>query len=216
MLHINTSAQNAVLQLAKMKHGNMVALTDHRHGNIAASRLFVAILLPETLKSRLAGLNVDFPDLKWAAPETMHLTLRFIGQTPQELIEPVRQSLRGVGGKAFRLTVAGLGLFQQRGGGILWAGLQDEPALCELKRRVDDSLRSGAGLDLEDGSFSPHLTLSRLRKPASQELKNLVQTKAAEEFGEFPVTAFTLFRSFLRPTGAIHEPVETYPLAGEH
>jgi 2'-5' RNA ligase len=81
---------------------------------------------------------------------------------------------------------------------------------------VDDSLRSGAGLDLEDGSFSPHLTLSRLRKPASQELKNLVQTKAAEGFGEFPVAAFTLFRSFLRPTGAVHEPVETYPLAGEH
>jgi 2'-5' RNA ligase len=81
---------------------------------------------------------------------------------------------------------------------------------------VDEALRSGAGLDLKDGSFSPHLTLSRLRKPASQELKNLVQTKAAEGFGELPVTAFTLFRSFLRPTGAIHEPVETYPLAGEH
>jgi 2'-5' RNA ligase len=179
-------------------------------------RLFVALPLPEDVKVKLTGLQADFPGLKWATPVTMHLTLRFIGQIPQERIDVIRRSLRDVRADAFCLTVTGLRLFQQRGGGILWAGLQEEPALCELKRRVDDSLHSGAGLDLEDGSFSPHLTLSRLRKPASLELKNLVQTKAAERFGEFPVTAFTLFRSFLRPTGAIHEPVETYPLAGEH
>jgi 2'-5' RNA ligase len=220
MLHINTSAQNAVLQLAKMKHGNMVALTDHRHGNIAASRLFVAIPLPETLKSRLAGLNVDFPDLKWAAPETRHITLRFIGYTPVERVEAVRRALRSVKGEAFTLTAVGLGIFQHRDNSVLWAGIQEEPALPALKLMVDNALRSGAGLDLKDEPFSPHLTLSRVkrmtpvsrRNPALRKLRDIVQSRAAERFGEIPVTGFTLFRSLLRPTGAIHEAVETYPL----
>jgi 2'-5' RNA ligase len=72
-----------------------------------------------------------------------------------------------------------------------------------------------AGLCLKDALFSPHLTLSRLKSAPPPEMKNLVQAKAAERFGEFPVTAFTLFRSLLRPAGAIHEPVENYPLGGE-
>jgi 2'-5' RNA ligase len=87
--------------------------------------------------------------------------------------------------------------------------------LLELKRRVDAALRSGAGMYLEDIRFLPHLTLSRLKKTASGELRSLVQMKAREHFGEFPVTAFTLFQSFLRPSVAIHEPVETYPLTKE-
>jgi 2'-5' RNA ligase len=74
-------------------------------------RLFAAITLPEDLKTGLAGLHADFPGLKWSAPETMHLTLRFIGQTPAERVEAVRRSLRDDRRRAFRLTVAGLGLF---------------------------------------------------------------------------------------------------------
>jgi 2'-5' RNA ligase len=205
-----------------MKHGNMVALTDHRHGNIGASRLFVAITLPETLKSRLAGLHVDFPDLTWDAPETMHLTLRFTGRTPAERVDTVRRSMRDVKGRAFCLIAAGLGLFQRRDRGVLWAGIQEEPALTELRLMVDEALRLGAGLDLEDKPFSPHLTLSRLkhmipkgRRPQGiRELRNIVQTRAAEHFGKIPVTSFTLFRSLLLPTGAVHEAVEIYPLEG--
>jgi 2'-5' RNA ligase len=179
-----------------------------------SSRLFVAITLLDVLKAKLAGLRSDFPNLKWATPETMHLTLRFIGQTPEERVDAVRRSLRDVRRHAFCLTVAGLGLFQRRDDGILWAGVQEESALPELKRLVDDALRSGAGLDLKNETFSPHLTLSRLKKAPSRELKDAVKAKVAECFGEMPVTSFTLFRSLLRPTGAVHEAVETYPMEG--
>jgi 2'-5' RNA ligase len=178
------------------------------------SRLFVAITLPEALKVRLVGLHAEFPHLKWSTPETMHLTLRFIGQTPEKRIEAVRSSLRSVKGEAFILTVIGMGIFTRGDSGVLWAGVQEKPALHALKRMVDDALRSGAGLDLKDGRFSPHLTLSRLKAKPSLELKTAIQSRAAERFGEIPVTAFTLFRSILRPTGAIHESIETYPLGG--
>ena len=176
------------------------------------ARLFVAIPLPDDVKTRLSCLQDCFPGLKWTALANMHLTLRFIGQVPQDRVAIVRQSLQTVRSDAFHLTVVGLGLFKRRDGGILWAGLREEPSLPELKRKVDAALRSGAGLNLEDERFSPHLTLSRLKKSPSRDLKSLVQTKSAVSFGEMPVTAFTLFRSFLRPAGAVHERMETYPL----
>jgi 2'-5' RNA ligase len=197
------------------------ALNGHENpAGVNTSRLFVAITLPDALKARLAQLHAAFPDLKLTTPETMHLTLRFIGRTPVERVETVRSALRSVKAEAFTLTAVGLGIFQRRDNGVLWAGIQDEPALPALKLMVDNALRSGAGLDLKDEPFSPHLTLSRMkrmtpvsrRNPALRKLRDIVQSRAAERFGEIPVTGFTLFRSLLCPTGANHEAVETYPL----
>ena len=68
---------------------------------------------------------------------------------------------------------------------------------------------------MKEESFSPHVTLSRLKNALSPALKKQVQAKAAEQFGEFSVTGFTLFRSILRPSGAIHEPVERYKLTAQ-
>ena len=175
-------------------------------------RLFVALEIPEDVRSSLNSLQSCFPGLKWTPTSNLHLTLRFIGQAPQANIEPVQQSLRRVKGCPFQLIVAGLGLFQRKTGGILWAGVSSEPALLQLKQQVDEALRVSAGLNLKDESFSPHLTLSRLKKPLAATFKTQVQAKAAAQFGNFPVTGFTLFRSFLRPTGATHEAVERYPL----
>jgi 2'-5' RNA ligase len=179
------------------------------------ARLFTALEIPEELTAKLVALKCAFPDAHWTAPANLHVTIRFIGQVPQERVEIVRQSLRAVRSGAFRLSLSGLGLFSCGDGGILWAGVQGTPALRELGRQVDEALRSGPGLDVQDGPFSPHCTLSRIKKPVSEAFRNRVQANAATHFGEFPVAAFTLFRSFLRPSGAVHEPVETYPLSKE-
>jgi len=175
-------------------------------------RLFVALEVPEDVKASLVGLQTCFPGLQWTQAGNLHLTLRFIGLVPQASVAPIQQSLRCVSVCSFRLIVAGLGLFQRKIGGILWAGVNKEAALLQLKQQVDEALRVSAGLNLKDESFAPHLTLSRLKKSLSPALKTLIQAKAAERYGEFPVTGFTLFRSFLRASGAIHESVETYPL----
>jgi 2'-5' RNA ligase len=176
------------------------------------NRLFVAVEMPAAIRNALTGLRYHFPDLKWTPPDNLHLTLRFIGLVPEESTAAVQQALRSVRHGAFRLTVAGLGLFSRKTGGILWAGMYEEPALRKLKRQVDETLCGPAGLSLPDTPFSPHLTLTRLKKPPSPKLKTLVQEKSAERFGEMPVTAFTLFRSYLYRSGAIHEPLERYAL----
>jgi len=176
------------------------------------NRLFVALEIPEDVKASLSGLQSGFPGLKWTAASNLHLTLRFIGLMPQATAEQIQQSLRRVTGTSFRLTVAGLGVFMRKTGGILWAGVSKEAALLQLKQQVDEALCVSAGLSLEEKSFSPHITLSRLKSRVSPLLKTLVQAKIAERFGEFSVTGFSLFRSFLRPSGAMHELVERYPL----
>ena len=183
-----------------------------KHERPQGDRLFVALEIQEDVKSTLIGLQSRFPCLKWTPASNLHLTLRFIGLTPQARVERIQQALRCVQSGSFRLAVAGLGLFQRQTGGVLWAGVSKEPALPQLKRQVDEALRTWAGLSLRDEPFSPHLTLSRLKKPDLPARQAQLQAIAAERFGEFPVTGFTLFRSFLRPSGAIHEPVERYPL----
>jgi 2'-5' RNA ligase len=175
-------------------------------------RLFVALEIPENIKLALSDPQSCFPGLKWTPASNLHLTLRFIGFVPQTHTERIQQSLRLAKCDSFHLAVAGLGLFQRKTGGILWAGVSKEPALLELKQQVDEALRISAGLSLKDDSFTPHLTLSRLKNTPSPALKKQVQEKAAEQFGEFAVAGFTLFRSILRPSGAIHEPAERYKL----
>ncbi|MDR1686584.1 MAG: RNA 2',3'-cyclic phosphodiesterase [Desulfovibrio sp.] len=179
------------------------------------NRLFVAVETPAAIRSVLTELRLHFPGLQWTPPDKLHLTLRFIGLVPEAGTAAVQQALRGIRHGAFRLTVAGLGLFPRRTGGIVWAGIREEPALQKLKRQVDEALCDTAGLRLPDGPFSPHVTLTRLKKPPSSALKTLVREKSVERFGEMPVTAFTLFRSYLYRSGAIHEPLERYALTPE-
>jgi 2'-5' RNA ligase len=186
-----------------------------RNGQQEENRLFVAIEIPEEIKTALTDLQCRFPDLKWTPPASLHLTIRFIGSVSAATMKAVQESLRRIRHGAFRLAVVGLGLFPRRTGGILWVGVHEEPALGQLRRQVDEALCRSADLSLPDAPFSPHLTLSRLKKPASQALRNLVKERIGECFGEFPVTAFTLFRSHLRQSGAIHEAMERYALIPE-
>ena len=177
-----------------------------------ADRLFVALEIPKDIKATLSDLQSSFPGLKWTPASNLHLTLRFIGLVQQPHIEMIQQSLRLVQCDTFHLVVAGLGLFRRKAGGILWAGVRQKTALLELKQQVDSVLRVSASLHLEEEAFTPHLTLCRLKTSVTQAFKAQVQEKAAERFGSFHATGFTLFRSFLRPAGAIHEPVERYPM----
>lgn len=181
-----------------------------------AIRLFVAVEMSAAIRSSLTELRFHFPDLKWTPPDNLHLTLRFIGSVSEASAATVQQALHGIRHGAFRLTVGGLGLFCRKTGGVVWAGVHEEPALRKLKRQVDEALYCSAGLSLPDESFSPHVTLTRLKKAPPPALKTPVREKSGESFGEMPVTSFTLFRSYLHRSGAIHEPVERYALVPEN
>lgn len=178
-------------------------------------RLFTAVELPAAVKTMLLSLQTDIPTLKWAREDTLHLTLRFIGETEQSKLPAIKAALASVQGAGFSLRLNGLGLFERPAQTILWAGLESCPELAALKHGIDAALTSGAGLAPARGRFSPHITLGRLKGPAPAELRRFAHTHATADMAQFTITSFTLFSSVLRPNGAVHFPEEVYPLREE-
>lgn len=178
----------------------------------ATLRLFTAVEPPAAVKSLLLSLRANIPGLKWTRENALHLTLRFIGETPQAKLAAVKTALASIDAPCFSLNFNGLGLFERPHQTILWAGLKECPELAALKRGVDAALAASAGLAPDKGSFSPHITLGRLKGPAPEALRLFVRDHSHKVAAQFTATSFTLFSSVLQPAGAVHSPECIYPL----
>jgi len=134
-------------------------------------RLFVAVHLPTELTDRAAALLPPaLPALKRVRPELMHLTLAFLGWTPDERLDAVTAAARAAvaGHRAFDLTLSGAGRFPPSGRPrVVWLGIgEGAPALAALADSVTAQLRERQ-LTFDDRPFAPHLTLARVRDEAS-------------------------------------------------
>lgn len=186
-------------------------------------RLFVAIELEEaalgalgTLQSELRRRGLD--GLRWVRPEGIHLTLKFLGETPADRVPAIRQALAGAvkGMPAHTVSLGGLGTFGgRRNPRVVWVDLRgDLETLGELQQRVERALEA-AGFPREGRSFSAHLTLARVRPETARELSEAVAL-AVEAVrtpdGEIPVREVSLMRSRLGPGGAAYERLAAFPL----
>jgi len=179
-------------------------------------RLFVAVDLPSELRSEVEGLMGQVHNARWANPAQLHITLRFMGDTPDDALPSIRQQLGRVKQECFRLQLRGLGVFPEGVSGkprkppkVLWIGIEPTAQLLNLKRSIDAEL--GAGLAQKP--FSPHLTLARFPRPPDDTLSTFLADRQRYRSPRWPVTSFHLYRSTLRPEGAVHAMVATYPLA---
>lgn len=134
-------------------------------------RLFIAVPLPQELTGRAAALlPAALPALKRVRPELMHLTLAFLGWTPDEQLDTVVDAARAAaaGHRAFDLSFAGAGRFPASGRPrVVWLGIgEGKDPLADLAAGVTAELRRRE-LKFDDRPFSPHLTLARLRADAS-------------------------------------------------
>jgi RNA 2',3'-cyclic 3'-phosphodiesterase len=179
-------------------------------------RLFVAVEVPRSEQQAAAGLCTGLPRARWANPHQLHITLRFLGNTPEDRLPEIRRRLATVTSPGFQLALHGVGVFPPaaRRPRVLWLGLEPQAPLRELKRAVDGAL--GYLTPLEAGAdaaeFTPHLTLARLAGRPDPGLGHFLA-----QHGEFlgkpwEVSAFRLFKSTLHPAGAMHEAIEVYPL----
>ena len=178
-------------------------------------RLFVAIELPPEVKDRLVPLCAGLHGAKWADTDTMHLTLRFLGDVDLFQAEDVADALGQVYGTAFPLELSGLGEFSSRGRAqVLWVGAQPSSALLALQGRVERAVRR-AGAAPEKRKFHPHVTLARFGQDYGGR-PNLGRHFAEHEpfrAGPFAVNEFVLFSSRLGSGGAVHAAEACYPLA---
>jgi RNA 2',3'-cyclic 3'-phosphodiesterase len=175
-------------------------------------RAFVALpLRPETLavvEERCRPLREHAPQVRFARPETLHLTLRFLGETELERLERMLPSLeRAAAGCPLSFgRLAGLGIFPPRGEPrVLWLGIDLEAPVMTLQRDVE-RLAVDEGFPLERRPFRPHLTLGRFRPGGRRPALPEVEPVPA------PLERLVLFRSQLRPEGAAHTPIASFAL----
>ena len=175
-------------------------------------RLFVALDLTEEVRQRLAGLAGGVPGARWTEPEAMHLTLRFIGEVPEDQAMDIDAALAELRAPAFALTFDGVGMYgSARRARVLWAGVERNEALAHLQAKIESALVR-CGLPAEERKFSPHITLARLRDAPADRIGRFLSDRGLFRAGPMPVDHVTLYRSHLGNGGAVYEALREYPL----
>src|SRR5262245_7940729 len=179
-------------------------------------RVFVAIDLPNEIRDTLRGVQRELRSLtdsvRWVAPESIHITLKFVGEVPEKRIEDIDGALRGLTWKAFTVTVRGVGFFPgTRSPRVFWAGME-APTMQALAEHLDTRMER-AGFDKEKRAFRPHITIARAKDSRIDSSLVLAATDYEEHnFGSFTVDRVFLFKSTLKPSGAVYEKLKEYLL----
>jgi RNA 2',3'-cyclic 3'-phosphodiesterase len=179
-------------------------------------RVFIAIDLPNEVRDRLREVQHELRSLtnsvRWVAPESIHITLKFVGQVPEKRIEDIDTALRGLTWKAFTVTVRGVGFFPgTRSPRVFWAGME-APTMKGLAEHLDTRMER-LGFDKEKRAFRPHITLARAKESRIDSSLVLGATQYEEHnFGSFTADRVFLFQSTLKPSGAVYEKLKEYLL----
>jgi 2'-5' RNA ligase len=175
-------------------------------------RLFVAIRPPEPVRDLLLDAMDDSADFRWQDDAQLHLTLRFIGEVERPLANDLADALARIRAPRSNIRVSGVGRFEQRNSGALWAAVEPKEPLAALAAKVERVCQS-VGLEPERRAFHPHITLARWKGRRTREVRDYLERAAGLSSEPFAVDGFTLFESRLSRHGAHYEEVATYPLA---
>jgi 2'-5' RNA ligase len=188
-------------------------------------RAFVAIPLPAPLLERLDDLQrrleklVPRRSVRWVRAAGIHLTLKFLGDTPTARLPAIEQALAAVArnAPACAFTVAGLGCFpNSRRPRVVWVGVEEPTGRLAGLRDAVEEVVTPLGYEREGRAFRPHLTLGRVQRNASRrdiaEVGEVVARTSVETLGRASSARFALVRSILKPTGAEYTILKEYQL----
>jgi len=176
-------------------------------------RLFVGIEFPPELKLDLSLLCNGVPGARWVDPGNFHLTLRFIGEVPEDVAADVDEALAGLKARRFTLQLAGTGIFGGNRPHALWVGVERDPELVRLRDKIEHALIR-TGLAPEQRRFAPHVTLARLRDSPPDQLGDFLAAHAQFRARPLPVEQFSLIASFPTKAGSVYEDQADYTLIG--
>jgi 2'-5' RNA ligase len=193
-------------------------------------RVFVALDIDHSIRGRIAryldGVREFAPDARWVRPESLHVTLKFIGEKPEEDVERIKQALATISATVFELKFRGYGFFPgARAPRVFWIGIEGGAKLTSLAATVDEILAQ-TGIPKEEHVFNAHLTLARgsggsglprWRKGNSpnrgfQRLQEKLADLRAPEFGRMTAGEFFLYQSQLSPKGSKYTKLERFAL----
>jgi len=183
-------------------------------------RLFLALDIPAAIRDRISlfieGVAGFAPHARWMKPESLHITLKFIGEQPEAALEPIKQSLSTIRASATEIHYHNYGFFPTaKSPRVFWIGVESGPQLAALAGTIDHTL-SSLGIPKEPRPFSPHLTLARAAgasgspRRAKTDAPNLtfhhlqekLVARPTPDFGTMTPREFFLYQSQLSPKGS--------------
>jgi 2'-5' RNA ligase len=184
-------------------------------------RSFIAIELPDTVKAALLSLQQELKTcgagVRWVKPEGVHLTLKFLGDIEEKLVDGIVETLKGTCRKfqKFNCEVRGVGVFPGiKVPRVLWAGIEDHDKLKLIQQEIDTGM-SSLGFEREGRKFTPHLTLGRFRtSEGKMALLNKMQVYKELNLGIIDVNHISLMKSDLGPAGAKYTRIAEIPFGG--
>jgi RNA 2',3'-cyclic 3'-phosphodiesterase len=182
-------------------------------------RLFVALQISaevrETFAILLGELRRADPKPRWVNPESLHITLKFIGHVAAEKLPLILDVLAAIPvPPPMTIEFHGLGCFPNaRRPAVVWAGMPLLPELTALAGRIDAAL-AACGVPPEARTFVPHLTLARLKETRlSDALRAEIENAQNRSFGKQTVRDFCLIESKLKSAGAEYTTLRSFPFA---
>ena len=194
-------------------------------------RLFVALDIDREIRERIAKFMSDVrglaPAVRWVQPESLHVTLKFIGERPAPMVKDLENAMRGVRVAPFQLAFRGAGFYpNERSARVFWIGIQADGSLAEVAAQIERALLP-LGIEPEKRAFSPHLTLARASNgsgaPGRQKgdrpnrsfsaLQAKLSTIPSPDFGTMNAAEFFLYRSQLSSRGAQYMKIARFTLS---
>jgi 2'-5' RNA ligase len=186
-------------------------------------RAFIAVKLPETVLAAIDGVQERFAahgfNVRWVTTGNIHLTLKFLGEVDEDKVDGIAAVLTEAlhGFAPLRLAAAGVGVFPSvKRARVIWVGLSGQLSeLSALQRSIEDRLAT-IGYPREKRPFSGHLTLGRVKGPiAASRLTTAMDAFRVFASETFEVDRVVLFKSDLRPTGALYTELRQVTLSGQ-
>jgi len=182
-------------------------------------RTFIAVELPENIKNKIGELQTPLKRtnafVSWVKPENIHITLKFLGEVPEEKINEVFSATEAAlkETKKFKMNLKGTGAFPDfRRPRVIWVGTgKGGEELSNMANKIEEEMEK-IGYPKENRKFSPHFTIGRVKSP--KDIEKLMERVKTTDFEteDIEVNEVTVMKSQLHPAGAIYTPLEKIPL----
>ncbi|KXK22194.1 MAG: 2'-5' RNA ligase [Chloroflexi bacterium OLB15] len=179
-------------------------------------RLFIALDLPETVKTALAALRAPIEGAAWVKPEGFHITLKFLGDGNDDArLEAVQAALAGIEARAFDYALRGVGRFPdavKQPARVLWVGIQAADEFSALWVQVENTMaKIGFLPERHPQTVRPHITLARIKKGGNAAaITAFLERHHGFQMAGLRATEFCLFSSQLSPQGATYTRMGSY------